>query len=108
MQGFSPLSCSGILGTHWIPNRSHSEVIRAVILARAWRNLGRVGPAERLDEETFANRRTAFGVDDPDTLVSANNLATDLRLLGDVEAARRLDEETLIRWDDWKSEGSGG
>ncbi|MGH3912181.1 MAG: tetratricopeptide repeat protein [Pseudonocardiaceae bacterium] len=35
-----------------------------------------------------------LGAEHPDTLISANNLAADLRALGQYEAARRLDEDT--------------
>jgi hypothetical protein len=38
-----------------------------------------------------------LGEDHRDTLISANNLAADLRALGLVEQARRLDEDTLDR-----------
>ncbi|WP_250286232.1 FxSxx-COOH system tetratricopeptide repeat protein [Frankia sp. CiP1_Cm_nod2] len=38
-----------------------------------------------------------LGLDHPDTLSAANNLAEDLRVLGDVAAARSLDEDTLRR-----------
>ena len=38
-----------------------------------------------------------LGDDHPDTLISANNLAVDLRNLGEYQAARELDEDTLAR-----------
>ena len=38
-----------------------------------------------------------LGDDHPSTLVSASNLATDLRYLGEHQAARELDEDTLAR-----------
>ena len=38
-----------------------------------------------------------LGEDHPDTLVSASNLAIDLRDLGEHQAARDLDEDTLAR-----------
>jgi hypothetical protein len=38
-----------------------------------------------------------LGDDHPDTLISASNLAADLRDLGDFEAARALDENTVTR-----------
>ena len=38
-----------------------------------------------------------LGEDHPDTLTSANNLASDLRNLGEHQAARELDEDTLAR-----------
>ncbi|MCY1141965.1 FxSxx-COOH system tetratricopeptide repeat protein [Actinoplanes sp. Pm04-4] len=41
--------------------------------------------------------REVFGNDHPDTLNSANNLATALRDLGRYEQARRLDEDTLAQ-----------
>jgi hypothetical protein len=39
-----------------------------------------------------------LGEDHPDTLLSANNLAVDLRALGEFERARQLDEDTLTRY----------
>ena len=41
--------------------------------------------------------RRLHGQDDPSTLRSANNLATDLRGLGEAQAARDLDQDTLAR-----------
>ena len=38
-----------------------------------------------------------LGEDHPDTLISASNLAIDLRALGEVQAARDLDQDTLDR-----------
>ena len=38
-----------------------------------------------------------LGEDHPDTLLSARNLAADLRNLGEYQAARELDEDTLAR-----------
>ena len=38
-----------------------------------------------------------LGEDHPDTLISANNLAINLRNLGEHQAARELDEDTLAR-----------
>ena len=38
-----------------------------------------------------------LGEDHPDTLLSASNLAADLRTLGEHQAARELDEDTLAR-----------
>ena len=48
-------------------------------------------------EDTLARRRRVLGEDHPDTLKSANNLASDLRALGEHQAARELDEDTLAR-----------
>jgi hypothetical protein len=38
-----------------------------------------------------------LGENHPDTLVTANNLAVELRLLGQYQRARQLDEDTLTR-----------
>jgi hypothetical protein len=38
-----------------------------------------------------------LGADHPSTLVSASNLANDLRALGEVQAARDLEQDTLDR-----------
>jgi hypothetical protein len=53
--------------------------------------------ARDLDEDTLARRRKVHGHDHPWTLITASNLASDLRRLGDVEAARDLDTDTLAR-----------
>jgi hypothetical protein len=50
-----------------------------------------------LDADTLARRWRVLGEDHPHTLISAFNLAADLRELGDVAAARALDEDTLAR-----------
>ena len=39
----------------------------------------------QLDEDTLARRRRVLTDDHPDTLISANNLAADLRALGEPE-----------------------
>jgi len=38
-----------------------------------------------LDEDTLARRRRVLGEDHPDTLLSANNLAADLRALSEAD-----------------------
>jgi hypothetical protein len=43
--------------------------------------LGEYQQARALDEDTLARRRRVLGHDHPDTLISANNLAADLRAL---------------------------
>ena len=53
-------------------------------------------PAQ-LDEDTLTRSRRVLGEDHPDTLISASNLAVDLRALGDYQQARQLDEDTLAR-----------
>jgi hypothetical protein len=51
------------------------------------------------DADTLAPRRQVLGLDHPDTLRSANNLAAELRELGDLQAARELDEDLALRED---------
>ena len=46
--------------------------------------MGRYAEARDLDQDTLDRRRRVLGEDHPDTLSSANNLATDLRELGEV------------------------
>jgi hypothetical protein len=53
--------------------------------------------ARELDEDTLARRRRVHGEDHPWTLITASNLAFDLRRLGEVETARDLDADTLAR-----------
>jgi Tetratricopeptide repeat len=53
--------------------------------------------ARELDEDTLARRRRVHGDDHPWTLITASNLAFDLRRLGETEAARDLDADTLAR-----------
>ena len=47
--------------------------------------LGEHEQARALDEDTLTRRRRVLGDDHPDTLTSANNLATDLAALGEHE-----------------------
>jgi hypothetical protein len=47
--------------------------------------LGEYQQARALDEDTLARRRQVLGDDHPDTLISAHNLAADLRTLGKPE-----------------------
>ncbi|MGH3885597.1 MAG: FxSxx-COOH system tetratricopeptide repeat protein, partial [Pseudonocardiaceae bacterium] len=51
-----------------------------------------------LFERALDLRLRVLGEDHPDTLISANNLALNLRWLGQHEAARQLNEDTLARW----------
>ena len=53
--------------------------------------------ARDLDEDTLDRCRRVMGEDHPCTLISASQLARDLRDLGEVQAARDLDEDTLDR-----------
>jgi hypothetical protein len=46
-----------------------------------------------MDAETLARRLRILGDDDPQTLNSASNLATDLERLGEHEAAAELRSE---------------
>ncbi|MDQ2883982.1 MAG: tetratricopeptide repeat protein [Actinomycetota bacterium] len=50
-----------------------------------------------LFERALKLRRRVLGEEHPHTLLSANNLADDLRALGQHEAARQLDEGTETR-----------
>ncbi|PZS16212.1 MAG: hypothetical protein DLM60_15765, partial [Pseudonocardiales bacterium] len=70
------------------------------LLDRAARYLhtrGEPRPARPLFERAHQLRRDMLGEEHPDTLLSANNLALDLRHLGEYERARELDEDTLTR-----------
>ena len=53
--------------------------------------------AHDLHKEILERRRRILGEDHPDTLRSADNLATDLRMLGEVQAAHDLHKEILER-----------
>ncbi|MCK9926403.1 tetratricopeptide repeat protein [Frankia sp. Mgl5] len=55
--------------------------------------LGDYQAARALDEDTHARRRRVFGDDHPETLRSANTLATYLRQLGNWPEAQRLEIE---------------
>ena len=44
---------------------------------------------------SWTARRRVLGDDHPSTLISASNLAIDLRELGELQAARDLDQDTL-------------
>ena len=48
-------------------------------------------------QRAYEVRRQRFGVDHPDTLTSASNLALNLWYLGESQQARALDEDTLTR-----------
>jgi Tetratricopeptide repeat len=69
----------------------------ALHLAGALHAMSRIVEARDLNLDTLDRMRRALGEDHPDTLASANNLASDLRGLGDVQAARDLDQDTLAR-----------
>ena len=47
--------------------------------------LGEYLQVRALDEDTLARRRRVLGDDHPDTVISAHNLAADLRALGESE-----------------------
>nr|WP_225958012.1 FxSxx-COOH system tetratricopeptide repeat protein [Amycolatopsis lexingtonensis] len=51
-----------------------------------------------LFQRAYALRRDSLGEDDPDTLISACNLALNLRELGEYQRARELDESTYARY----------
>jgi hypothetical protein len=53
--------------------------------------------ARDLDADTLARRRRVHGDDHPWTLITASNLAFDLRRLGEAQAARDLDADTHAR-----------
>ena len=57
--------------------------------------MGEYQAARELDEDTLARKRRVLGDDHPGTLISAGNLAFDLRRLGEYQAARELDEDTV-------------
>jgi hypothetical protein len=59
--------------------------------------VGRVGEALVLGEETLEVRRRVLGVEHPDTLRTAYNLAISLADVGRVEEALALGEQTLER-----------
>jgi hypothetical protein len=59
--------------------------------------MGNHAEARALDEDTFARSRQVMGEGHPTTLITAGNLANDLRELGEYQAARELDEDTLAR-----------
>ncbi len=84
------------------PHRSleTAEEDMAWLLNRAGSYLntrGEPAPARPLRERALDLRRSKLGVDHPDALESANDLALDLWALGRYEQARQLGEDTLIR-----------
>ena len=70
------------------PDDTHT-LKAANTLARALGHLGRHREARELDEDTLTRRRRILGADHPATLISANNLAVDLRDLGDPAGSPR-------------------
>jgi len=54
--------------------------------------LGEYERARQLHEDTLSHRRQVLGEEHPHTLLSADNLAADLRVLGEHERARQLEE----------------
>ena len=92
----SPATCasSGATGSAPITStRWRSETTSA----GRWRRLGRCAQARDLAQDTLDRRRRILGQDHPDTLATANDLASNLSLLGEVRAARDLDQDTLDR-----------
>jgi hypothetical protein len=63
--------------------------------------VGSIAVAQLLDarhyERAYDVRRETFGVDHPDTLTSASNLALNLSWLGEYQRAPAFDEDTLTR-----------
>ncbi|MGH3834828.1 MAG: tetratricopeptide repeat protein [Pseudonocardiaceae bacterium] len=59
--------------------------------------MGQYEQAGQLAQDTLTHSRRVLGDDHPDTLRSANHLATCLRELGQHEQARQLAEDTLTR-----------
>jgi hypothetical protein len=49
--------------------------------------MGRYAAARELDEDTVARYRRVLGDDHPDTRLSADNLAADLRALGETDTS---------------------
>jgi tetratricopeptide (TPR) repeat protein len=64
-------------------------------LADSFYALGRLSEAVKLDEETFALKKTKLGSDHPDTLRTASALARGYDALGRHVEAVKLGEETL-------------
>ncbi|MFJ6843014.1 FxSxx-COOH system tetratricopeptide repeat protein [Streptomyces griseoluteus] len=60
-------------------------------------SLGQYVNARSIIEDTLARRRRDLGEDHPDTLQSANDLASTLRELGEYDTARRMLEDALER-----------
>jgi hypothetical protein len=54
-------------------------------------------PARALHEDVLTRRRRVLGEDHRSSLLTATNLATDLRVMGDYRAAYELDEAALHR-----------
>ena len=50
-----------------------------------------------MHQDTLDRQRQVLGEDHPHTLLSAHNLAADLRALGEVRAARDLAQDVLDR-----------
>jgi hypothetical protein len=55
--------------------------------------LGQYQQAHDLNQDTVNRSRGVLGEDHPDTLISASNLARDLRELGQHEQASELEQE---------------
>ncbi|MFJ2010553.1 FxSxx-COOH system tetratricopeptide repeat protein [Streptomyces globisporus] len=66
-------------------------------LGHATSDLGELGSAHPIIEDTLARRRRTLGDDDPDTLQSANDLAAVLNQFGKHAEARHMQEDTLAR-----------
>ncbi|MFJ5864002.1 FxSxx-COOH system tetratricopeptide repeat protein [Streptomyces parvus] len=66
-------------------------------LGHATSDLGELGSAHLIIEDTLARRRRTLGDDHSDTLQSANDLATILNQFGKHTEARRMEEDTLAR-----------
>ena len=76
------------LRQHWRDRLGDDhEHTRATVHYLAWalRDTGRYAEARELDEDTLARLRRVLGEDHPDTLISAGNLAADLRALGEAD-----------------------
>jgi tetratricopeptide (TPR) repeat protein len=59
---------------------------------------GNARVALALFQRAYILDRDRLGVDHPDTLASASNLAADLHALGEYQQARTLNEDTLTRY----------
>ena len=81
------------------PN-TEPEPFRALLVAvtRYLRSSGQTNAGRHLGEAAHRRWARTLGDDHPDTLISANNLATSLWALGDLAGARALDEDTLARY----------
>jgi non-specific serine/threonine protein kinase/serine/threonine-protein kinase len=70
-------------------------LLSMVNLAASYHDLGRLGEALKLYEETLALMKSKLGPDHPETLGCMRNLASNYHALGRLREALKLREETL-------------